>query len=81
MPRKGENYVEYILAAMLCVKAVLKLLGIIRKAALYLNVYVPQLQREGGVAAFFRFHRGHRFARVAAQGPRIDAIAGGPEPS
>ncbi|MGH8564568.1 MAG: hypothetical protein ACREXW_10975 [Gammaproteobacteria bacterium] len=24
---------------------------------MYLNVYVPQLQREGGVASFFRFHR------------------------
>src|SRR5262249_42284706 len=26
---------------------------------LYLNVYVPRLQREGGAAAFLRFHRGH----------------------
>jgi len=23
---------------------------------MYLNAYVPQLQREGGVASFFRFH-------------------------
>jgi hypothetical protein len=29
---------------------------------MYLNVYIPQLQREGGVASFFRFHRGHPFA-------------------
>jgi hypothetical protein len=29
---------------------------------MYLNVYVPRLQREAGVASFFRFHRGHRFA-------------------
>ena len=29
---------------------------------MYLNVYVPQLQREGGVASFFRFHRGYPFA-------------------
>ena len=28
---------------------------------LYLNVYVPQLQREGGIAAFFRYHRGYQF--------------------
>ena len=26
---------------------------------MYLNVYVPGLQREQGVACFFRFHRGH----------------------
>lgn len=25
---------------------------------MYLNVYVPYLQREGGVATFFRNHRG-----------------------
>ena len=24
---------------------------------MYLNVYIPQLQRERGVVAFFRFHR------------------------
>jgi len=28
---------------------------------MYLNVYVPRLQREAGVAGFFRFQRGHRF--------------------
>jgi hypothetical protein len=32
---------------------------------LYLNVYVPRLQSESGVAAFFRFHRGHAFASSA----------------
>ena len=32
---------------------------------MYLNVYVPQLQREQGVASFFRFHRGHQFASSA----------------
>ncbi len=26
---------------------------------MYLNVYVPPLQHEGGVARFFRTHRGH----------------------
>jgi hypothetical protein len=29
---------------------------------MYLNLIVPRLQREKEVAAFFRFHRGHRFA-------------------
>ena len=36
---------------------------------MYLNVYVPQLQREQGVANFFRFHRGHRFASSALMDP------------
>ena len=48
----------------------------------YLNVYVPRLQREGGVAAFFRFHRGHLFASSALMDPiskefvaRVDRFA------
>jgi hypothetical protein len=36
---------------------------------LYLNVYVPRLQSESGVAAFFRFHRGHAFASSALMDP------------
>ena len=36
---------------------------------MYLNVYIPQLQREGGVASFFRAHRGHRFASSALMDP------------
>src|ERR1700761_3696145 len=36
---------------------------------MYLNVYVPQLQRERGVASFFRFHRGHQFASSALMDP------------
>jgi hypothetical protein len=36
---------------------------------MYLNVYVPQLQRELGVASFFRFHRGHQFASSALMSP------------
>jgi hypothetical protein len=36
---------------------------------LYLNIFVPQLQREGGVAAFFRVHRGHPFASSALMDP------------
>jgi len=31
---------------------------------MYLNVYVPALQRAGGVASFFRFHLGRRFSPV-----------------
>ena len=36
---------------------------------MYLNVYVPGLQREQGVAGFFRFHRGHQFASSALMDP------------
>src|SRR6202162_3230387 len=36
---------------------------------MYLNVYVPVLQREQGVASFFRFHRGHQFASSALMDP------------
>ena len=31
---------------------------------MYLNVYVPQLQRELGVVSFFRFHRGNGSFRI-----------------
>ena len=36
---------------------------------MYLNVYVPGLQREQGVATFFRFHRGHQFVSSALMDP------------
>jgi len=36
---------------------------------MYLNVYVPPLQREQGVVNFFRFHRGHQFASSALMDP------------
>lgn len=36
---------------------------------LYLNVYVPKLQTEGGVAAFFRSHLGYAFASSALMDP------------
>jgi hypothetical protein len=36
---------------------------------MYLNLCVPQLQREAAVAHFFRFHRGHRFASSALMEP------------
>jgi hypothetical protein len=36
---------------------------------MYLNVYIPGLRREQGVACFFRFHRGHQFASSALMDP------------
>jgi hypothetical protein len=36
---------------------------------MYLNLYVPILQTEGGIAHFFRQHRGHRFASSALMQP------------
>ncbi len=36
---------------------------------LYLNVYVPQLQRAQGVVSFFRYHRGATFASSALMEP------------
>src|SRR6266705_31727 len=43
---------------------------------MYLNVYVPRLQREAGVASFFRFHRGHRFASSVLMDPISHAFVG-----
>jgi len=47
---------------------------------MYLNVFVPRLQREVGVAGFFRFHRGHRFASSVLMDPIsqafVDAMSG-----
>ena len=36
---------------------------------MYLKVYVPQLQRDKGVVAFFRYHRGAVFASSALMDP------------
>ena len=36
---------------------------------MYLNAYVPGLQYESGVAAFFRHHRGHPFASSVLMDP------------
>ena len=36
---------------------------------MYLNVYVPQLQRDTGVVGFFRFHRGYQFVSSALMDP------------
>ena len=37
---------------------------------MYLNVYVPQLQRVGGVVWYLRGHLGQRFASTAPWRPR-----------
>jgi hypothetical protein len=41
---------------------------------MYLNVYVPQLQREQGVVGFLRNHRGHLFASSALLAPISEAF-------
>src|ERR1700687_3822086 len=41
---------------------------------MYLNVYVPMLQCESGVAKFFRSHRGHLFASSALMDPITKAF-------
>lgn len=41
---------------------------------MYLNVYQPRLQYDRGVASFFRFHRGHRFASSALMEPISNAF-------
>src|SRR5258708_30348002 len=41
---------------------------------MYLNVYVPTLQRGGGVASFFRFYRGYQFASSALMDPITKAF-------
>jgi hypothetical protein len=43
---------------------------------MYMNVYIPQLQRGVGVASFFRFHRGHQFASSALMDPISKAFIG-----
>lgn len=53
-------------AEILAEHVTLELEGIDR---LYLNVYVPRLQRPGGVAHFFRGHRGQPFASSALMAP------------
>ena len=41
---------------------------------MYLNIYVPRLQCEGGIAQFFRGHRGHKFASSALMDPMTKAF-------
>lgn len=41
---------------------------------MYLNLYVPILQREAGVAHFWIHHRGHRFASSALMDPMTKAF-------
>ncbi len=41
---------------------------------MYLNAYVPQLQYEGGVVSFFRYHRGDRVVSSVMMGRITDAF-------
>ena len=41
---------------------------------MYLNLYVPRLQYEGGVVGFFRHHRGQPFASSALMAPMSTAF-------
>lgn len=54
-PESGKNIPRSV-AAVLREHVVLEVESIDR---MYLNVYVPRLQKENWVAAFFRFHRGY----------------------
>ena len=36
---------------------------------MYMNVYVPQLQRDTGVVGFFRYHHGYQFVSSALMDP------------
>src|SRR2546427_13119466 len=47
---------------------------------MYLNVYVPGLQYESGVAAFFRAHRGQLFASSALMAPMSRAFVAAIDP-
>ena len=44
---------------------------------MYLNLYVPKLQYEGGIASFFRYHRGATFASSALMAPMTASVCGG----
>ena len=65
-PTGAEMSLPRSVADLLSEHVTLEVEGIDR---MYLNVYVPQLQREPGVACFFRFHRGHLFASSALMDP------------
>jgi hypothetical protein len=41
---------------------------------MYLNVFVPYLQSPGGIATFFKQHRGHLFASSALMSPMTEAF-------
>jgi hypothetical protein len=43
---------------------------------MYLNLYVPRLQTDTGIASFFRFHRGHTFASSVLMEPISRAFVG-----
>jgi len=41
---------------------------------MYMNLYIPMLQTEGGVAHFWRKHRGHAFASSALMAPMTNKV-------
>src|SRR5262249_43939467 len=67
-PRRPEPPMSLprTVAAVLRDHVTLEVEGIDR---MYLNVYVPDLQREQGVVWFLRHHRGHPFASSALMDP------------
>jgi hypothetical protein len=65
--------IAHSVAEVLEEHVVLEVEGIDR---MYLNVYIPQLQRELGVVSFFRFHRGFKFASSALMLPITQRFIG-----
>lgn len=63
--------IAHSVAEVLQEHVTLELEGIDR---MYLNVYVPGLQHETGVASFFRYHRGAKFASSVLMQPMTDAF-------
>ena len=63
--------IEQTVSELLAEKVTLDIEGIDR---LYLNLYQPMLQTGGGVATFFKQHRGARVASTALMGPMSHAF-------
>ena len=63
--------VDQTVAELLKDHVTLDLEGIDR---LYLNLYQPRLQTGGGVATFFKVHRGAKVASTALMGPMSHAF-------
>lgn len=65
-PTEPATSIPRTVAEVLTKHVTFQLEGIDR---MYLNLYVPRLQCEKGLAHFWRFHRGHRFASSALMDP------------
>ncbi len=66
MPTGACHHVEQSVGALLNDRVTLDLEGIDR---LYLNLYQPRLQTGGGVANFFKVHRGAKVASTVLMAP------------